>query len=165
MERPGGFDPTVLPPITTIGANTFGCKVNGEVWVAEVPVNWHGLVPLWAEYREQGLKIGATRKPESAQGWIYQSINLYSFGPINSDTLFLDDPYEPPYNGMTKPTGRYADIRQNCELWTDSINTGFIHFIRFDSINEIISGTFEFTAVEEGCDTVRITEGRFDIAY
>ncbi|HUZ58957.1 MAG TPA: hypothetical protein VMU83_09260, partial [Hanamia sp.] len=25
--------PNVLPPITQTGANTFGCKINGVVWV------------------------------------------------------------------------------------------------------------------------------------
>ncbi|MFI5221498.1 MAG: hypothetical protein ACHQK8_04160, partial [Bacteroidia bacterium] len=26
---------TCLPNITTVGANTFGCKVNGKVWVSK----------------------------------------------------------------------------------------------------------------------------------
>ena len=29
--------PTVLPPITQNGANTFGCKINGQVWVPYYP--------------------------------------------------------------------------------------------------------------------------------
>jgi hypothetical protein len=29
----------VLPPITQTGANTFGCKINGQVWLPYYPCN------------------------------------------------------------------------------------------------------------------------------
>lgn len=29
-----------LPPITTTGAGTFGCKINGKVWVANSNTSW-----------------------------------------------------------------------------------------------------------------------------
>ena len=34
-----------------------------------------------------------------------------------------------------------------------------------DIANRIISGTFNFKAIKPGCDTVRISDGRFDIKF
>lgn len=42
---------------------------------------------------------------------------------------------------------------------------GFVKFSKIDTNNYIISGTFEFSTVNEQCDTVRITNGRFDMRY
>jgi len=45
---------------------------------------------------------------------------------------------------------------------------GSIVIDRYDTINTIISGTFEFDAVKESdpfSDTLSITEGRFDINW
>jgi hypothetical protein len=39
-------DEEVLPSITAHGANTFGCKVNGQVWVANGTDGWNPLDPL-----------------------------------------------------------------------------------------------------------------------
>jgi len=36
-DPPPVVDYTVLPRITQEGKNTFGCKVNGEVWMPRVP--------------------------------------------------------------------------------------------------------------------------------
>jgi hypothetical protein len=39
---------------------------------------------------------------------------------------------------------------------------GTLTITRLDLQAGIISGTFEFTLAKPGCDTVRITQGRFD---
>jgi hypothetical protein len=46
--------------------------------------------------------------------------------------------------------------------------TGQLTVTHLDSVAKIISGTFEFTAQKvrgEGPETVRLTEGRFDLQY
>ena len=49
---------------------------------------------------------------------------------------------------------------------TDSLNTGAITITKFDTINHIVSGTFYFKAkLEDGTETVNVTDGRFDISY
>jgi len=60
--------------------------------------------------------------------------------------------------------GVYADSK--CDLngiKTDTINSGTVEIIKFDTVNHIISGTFEFTVYNAACDTIKITEGRFDV--
>ena len=56
------IDYTVLPPETQTGANTFGCKVNGEVWVPRVPL-------LAVTYR--AIDATVWEKNDSGAGAIY----------------------------------------------------------------------------------------------
>jgi len=54
----------------------------------------------------------------------------------------------------------------NCSnqiIVTDTIVGGKLILLKADTINEIFSGTFEFTVVDSQCDTIKITNGRFDI--
>jgi hypothetical protein len=37
--------------------------------------------------------------------------------------------------------------------------------IHLDTINQVVSGTFQFKAVSKIGDTVKITNGRFDVHY
>lgn len=55
----------------------------------------------------------------------------------------------------------------NSYCWYEYEDTleGFVRFSKIDQTKFIVSGTFEFSAVKEGCDTVRITNGRFDMHY
>lgn len=47
----------------------------------------------------------------------------------------------------------------------DLIYKGILTVKKLDTINQIISGTFWFTAVNSNGDTVKITDGRFDVYY
>src|SRR5690606_2165136 len=42
---------------------------------------------------------------------------------------------------------------------------GKVHFTKIDTVNYIVSGTFDFSTATENCDTLRITHGRFDMRY
>ncbi|NJO00911.1 MAG: hypothetical protein HC880_03765 [Bacteroidia bacterium] len=44
-----------------------------------------------------------------------------------------------------------------------SLAEGELTITRFDLDARIIAGLFEFTLAKPGCDTIRITEGRFDM--
>jgi hypothetical protein len=39
---------------------------------------------------------------------------------------------------------------------------GTLTIIRLDLTKGIIAGTFEFTLAKPGCDTIRVTNGRFN---
>jgi Family of unknown function (DUF6252) len=36
---------------------------------------------------------------------------------------------------------------------------------KLDKPNRIVSGLFEFTTVVPGCDTIKVTDGRFDLTH
>jgi hypothetical protein len=47
---------------------------------------------------------------------------------------------------------------------TSSMHTGKVQFTRIDTINRIVSGTFEFSAIDKNTGkTIKVTDGRFDI--
>jgi hypothetical protein len=45
---------------------------------------------------------------------------------------------------------------------SDNID-GWVEILEYNPFERYISGTFEYTAVNKSCDTVRITDGRFDL--
>lgn len=142
----------LLPAQTTEGLNTFGCKINGKVWVANGIRNDQGTAAkaIEAEFR----KLSAD--------------TFYLFIHTNADTRdrvqlslpkgvaginLLEYRYDRPF-------AIYYD--NNFRLF--SSNSGKVVITRLDTVNRIVSGTFEFEG-EFGVtkEKVTITEGRFDI--
>lgn len=145
----------VLPPETQIGANTFGCKVNGEVWIPEVPVNFGGLYKLETDYYQGVFFVSAQRK--SRNGPLF-SIHLNitdGFYNIRKYHFFKDSSLA-SFNDYSKP--------DYCIYKTDSLNKGELKITKLDTKLRIISGTFYFDA-KSSCGTIKITEGRFDVNY
>ena len=68
-------------------------------------------------------------------------------------------------NSLNNSYARYSDILTSCDYEVDTIQSGTMNILKFDTINFIISGTFEFTIGTSVCDTIKITEGRFDLKF
>lgn len=148
-------EPT-LPPATQSGKGTFGCKVNGEVWVPEAPPLTK---EIHADYFEGVFTLQANRKLKE-YGW-QSSIIIYI------DSGFMGNKKYNLSSRFSKKYAIYRDIDDNCEYYTDSFHAGKLKVTHFDSSKRIVSGRFHFTAVikrgECDSDTIRVTEGRFDI--
>jgi hypothetical protein len=152
-----------LPPATQSGENTFGCLVNGKVWRPKDDGFWSS--KLKASYGRGTLGIKVEKDNNSKR-------EIISIG-------VLEEAYElgiHKINGSDHPKNNASFINQvkeennitECIYKTDSINTGYLKLTRVDSIENIVSGRFEFTAVNDSCgdvDTIRVTKGRFDIKY
>lgn len=72
--------------------------------------------------------------------------------------------------GLKQDNQSYAvfiDNNKNCTYRTDTIHSGKLTITHFDSSKRIVSGQFHFTAVLKQVsyekDTIRVTQGRFDI--
>jgi hypothetical protein len=52
-----------------------------------------------------------------------------------------------------------------CQYEFEDTYQGAIIFTKIDTVNFIISGTFEFSTVTENCENINITNGRFDLKY
>ena len=53
-----------------------------------------------------------------------------------------------------------------CSIYDiDTTKTNYIDVIHFDTLNKIVSAKFELTVCNPCNDTIRITEGRFDVKY
>lgn len=144
-------DEDELPAITMEGKNTFGCLVNGKLWLREGRFGQSG---THADLQLASDTIG---------------INLYA---SNANSSFIISIYDVPSLQTNKPydlaTGKYYTsyvswLSGTCDY--DSIKSGSVTLSKFDRTNNIISGIFEFTAYSPDCkETISVTDGRFDIA-
>ncbi len=146
-------DPT-LPPITQNGAETFGCLVNGKVFVAKGGGKYNGLTKdFYGGLNIFGLYV-KSGEVESSLGF---------------STPFISD------------IGKYV-LKEPKSIWYRAFHdrnlaplNASVTITKFergeDKVNNlrwlIISGTFEGILLPEGryTDTVKITQGRFDIKF
>ena len=137
---------TCLPAITTTGQNTFGCRVNGKVWLPQ-----KGSFQPAVNIDILGNQIGIDGYNSVNDVWLGMSLS-----PIY-DTCY----FKFPTQSLNKSQGKYLT---NKYYITDTLNTGYIHFTRVDFKQGVFSGTFAFdTYSNDKKDTIHITDGRFDI--
>ena len=84
---------------------------------------------------------------------------IYQVGEYKLD---LDDT---ALNRENRGGGRIRN--QGKTYFTFEQNMGELEILRLDTINQIISGTFQFDAINEDdiTDTIKIREGRFDVKF
>lgn len=150
----------LLPAISTNGQNTFGCLVNGKAWLPN-----HGVTSkFFVDYYKGIFFFSAARHGYST--WQQNNHALIDYFGIGTSyynqkgVVTLDNSYNP---------GWYTNVENSCDYGSKAIISGHLEYLRFDTINWIASGTFEFTTYlpeeenEFNCDTIRVTNGRFDL--
>ena len=146
---------TCLPAITTNGAGTFGCRVNGKVWL---PLGGHFTPSISADYTsDKHLNIYAYN--DNIVQWL-----SFEFAPI------IDTGYFKFYsNSLIVQGGLYTiyDPQKNSYYKADTFQVGFLHILRNEPAKGIFSGTFSCDLFDiyhqHNNDTIHITDGRFDI--
>jgi hypothetical protein len=141
-----------LPAATQEGKNTFGCLLNGQAWT---PKGYNGTSNYSVSYDPTfnggSFDIAVYRLDKNNNQYLY----IYSDGINVIGTYSLTDPL--------KGASTFIDDNQ-CTY--DRSNTiyrkGTLTITQLDLNKGIISGTFEFTLAKPGCDTIRVTNGRFD---
>ena len=144
-----------LPPATQTGANTLGCLVNGVPWT---PQGNNGSSNYSVSYDQNPygvLDARAYRYQQPTDNFQYLILFARELrGPKSYDLRDLVNTRVSWYDKLT-----------GCDLSSDDANTyhkGTLTITRLDLQAGIISGTFAFTLAKPGCDTVRVTQGRFD---
>jgi hypothetical protein len=171
-------EPT-LPPITTEGKNTFGCLVDGRLYLPKKGSTFKSPYVKEYYYSERissqfygTLKIGAERWRADNEP-SFQHLEFVLFKRVYSAGEYILYTDSTVYNhdlGMNQKQSYVRYIMRDSELKIDfdsygTINpfAGKLNILRLDTINKIISGTFWFDAVDfKTGDTVEIREGRFD---
>jgi hypothetical protein len=153
----------VLPPATTTGANTFGCKVNGVVCATSQYNRNTGFgsgegVSYLGWYSAQDSSIifdATTLNPKFSFSFKFKfsgkSGTYYSKG---------ESPYISEFNDFNNGN---TSIGTNNSFKTDDNNVAKIEVTNFDLNNWIISGNFTMSATTANGSKVNITDGRFDI--
>ena len=146
--------PQELPPITQEGRNTFGCRVNGEIWVPYNCSSAHPCINAASVFPA----IPPNMPPFAVEISVYtmQDDNARSWFQIATQT-----------NIGISAAGDKKD-----SLYIQFVKPGFpiyrcysgVTITKFDQVNKILSGTFEGT-LYNSVDSLKITEGRFDYSF
>ena len=145
----------VLPAATMEGKNTFGAMVNGKVWVpAGRPSTFQKNLDITYEpaYKGGTLNIAAYRKINDTSGYEQLVIGMtqvdhegvYNFGNADFSEIRF-------YNGVCE-----YDSSPNFNY------QGKLEVTKLDLNKGVIAGKFEFTLTKSDCETINVTEGRFD---
>jgi hypothetical protein len=153
---------TELPPSTQTGANTFGCKVDGKFWV---PAGF-GIMPTAAtvEVRFLGtdILINARNFSSSPTETEFELRIKNVTGPgvysLNTTTTY-------PNNAVSYGYYVHRKITPDNEWMTSAEYPGTVTITKIDTVNLIVSGTFEFQAINlyNNPQPMSVTEGRFDV--
>ena len=144
-------------PITQEGAGTFGCLVNGEVWIPQEGVgnNEDIFVALQPEYD----LLSMTLKFFPSNGDFYVEhfgIRLENFHPDTTSYMFPINKriFRSEYNSPRFDDGEY---------FIDTMHTSRVYISVFNE--SFISGELECTLKSNNGEKLTITEGRFDLPY
>jgi hypothetical protein len=151
-----------LPSITQTGANTFGCLVDGIAWLPNgtKPQNGGSNIQLYVDPTFQGGAFYVTGHQYNAPT---------SFVSIGSGNCTNSGIYEFTNNVNSSSYKKSIPGSLACELFSSGIGTyksGFLNISKYDLTSGIFSGTFEFKLFNSQSlcgDTIRITNGRFDV--
>ncbi|WP_223651326.1 hypothetical protein [Hymenobacter psoromatis] len=148
-----------LPPATQTGAHTFGCLLNGQPWTPSGNDGRQNFRLTYdPSYAGGSLTIRTYRYPNdklSYQNMILGGdriahIGTYSFVLVGDRKAFFAD------HNITAPCDDFSEAPDL------TYRTGSITITKLDSISGIISGNFNFKLAKPGCDTIKVTQGRFD---
>jgi hypothetical protein len=145
-----------LPPATQEGKDTFGCLVNGKAWYTKSSTD------ATADYQLGSLEFGGTIYEPSQSIGI--SLSEHTGQPalgVGTYGLISTSIYDPWVSFFVSINCYYGGSSLDRE---DTVS-GSLTITKFDKVNYIISGTFEFTIAHSGCQTFTITDGRFDMHY
>lgn len=142
-----------LPPLTTTGEETFGCLINGRAFVSRHSGDNRAVF--------QNGQLVFSNVIDDAVG--LEQVSFNTGDPLEENTKYIFERTE------SRPwaLAGYDIINDtiHCLYGFDDTINGSLLFAKIDRLKWIVSGTFEFSTVIQGCDTVHITDGRFDLKY
>ena len=145
-----------LPPVTMNGANTFGCLINGEAWIADNPsiIVGGGDFEVDVRYDEpDSFLVVRAQRDNSTQEDVF--------------VFFAENIVEPGEYQLPYMESVLNDYKTYAYYALDTLSTRTLKINHLDFENKIISGEFNFTVIGQEFifDTLVITEGRFDAMY
>ena len=152
--------PNILPPVTQEGKNTFGCKVNGEIWIPYATCN----IFYGERCKELGFQVfqrdtlhklpisfylGSKSETDSSSFIIYTlASNISQTGNIIDSVVLL----------FFKNANQFYH-------YPPSHASGVFNITKLDSVDNIMAGIFSFTLYDSNNDSVVISDGRFDLTF
>ena len=144
-----------LPLATQEGKGTIGCYINGKPWVPK-PYVAIG-IPKFLEIvfdESRGNYFGLRSIKD---GSLSEYLNINAFDVKIGNNIIVSRNIESFYNSLGG---------NNCSnYYLDTTKTRILILTKVDKTANIISGTFEFTAINNCKDTLVFTRGRFDTKF
>ncbi|MDR1372483.1 MAG: hypothetical protein LBJ17_05070, partial [Dysgonamonadaceae bacterium] len=147
--------PTELPAETQTGANTFGCYINDSILFV---THWE-----FAPFTHGTIHAGFNRKETVLYVEAYSELGRINLNISNNIHIGKGES-APIFSGLFQPAENGP-----CFHFIEK-NIGEVTLSKFDTINRIVSGTFQFIGQcydplfeVPGDSTVNVSNGRFDI--
>ena len=158
-----------LPPATQEGKETFGCLVNGEVFTPKGSNLGGPTLSSYYQYLNsptaQGYFFNVLAKKKST-GNITESISLDFISNTSLVNGKVYDLKKIDINNETEAGYLYSNVTTSNSYKTKSETyLGKLIITKLDEINQIVSGTFWFDAVNDKGEKVEVREGRFDVRF
>ena len=149
-----------LPALTHTGANTFGCYIDGELFVANDGESVWSIPAVSGSFDEESRLFiiqGSRELTESSSDDIRFRCNIEDYNSIY-EMYFKTEHYK-----------GYTNLGLgHCDYYHDTLNKGNCTITYLNETKNIISGTFSMTLINKDCPTkttLKITDGRFDFHY
>lgn len=153
-----------LPAATQTGANTFGCLLNGQPWTPTYNLAIGTPPPLRVTYDPTytggSLQIRAIRAVTGLPDGQYIFLDCSPLSKTGTYPISNTGPA-----GVYYSTGLRSGPCQEYRYYNHAPGfsmKGQLVITRLDMSAGIIAGTFSFVLAQTGCDTVKVTQGRFD---
>lgn len=156
-----------LPKATREGKNTGGFLLDGKAWVPKASSISTGR-PIYGYWRK--TRGGHSLSLSLRQFSVQEDWGIGFFLPdIRQAGTFVLNQTPAITSGLNNASyGTYSHVRPGpaVSYYTGPDAPGQLIITRFDTVNNIVSGTFEMAPREEnGVSTITITQGRFDLQF
>lgn len=155
---------SVLPPETQTGAGTFGCVVNGVGYTITNAISTSG---EWVSLTK--FAVGADLHPNGRPDQALRSFTIVLNGVLNAPPEATFSIVPATNQAVFTPgLNQFYTFSANatCTYGGKLFKTGKVELVKFDRVGRIAAGRFAFTLYEPGgCDTLRVTNGRFDVKF
>lgn len=152
-----------MPPATQTGANTFGARVNGQVWIPQRFGTIAGNI-LEARFIGNDLLINARNFASSPNETEFEIrvIGVTAPGTFSFNTNITHPSFAGSYAYYVK-----RNLTPQNEWVTSATYTGSVTLTRVDMTARIVSGVFQFNALNiyNAPEPLTVTDGRFDIKF
>jgi hypothetical protein len=164
-EKAAPPKPKTLTEATQVGANTASCLINGQLWVADtrkITNNYTGDVTkasLFINYTTNAPTAEVNIRLRDNVDNLNSSINIAFY----IENFKLNQYYEIPKESRKSFGGMlYFDNNGDAYSSKPLDYIGRVKITRLDVTNKIISGNFDFKAINDKGAVINVTEGRFD---
>lgn len=152
-----------LPAITSEGKGTFGCLINNRIWVPNqykdrIYCEYYPWKNGGDYYGTLCLKSSKRHFLNDRSGGLNMTLRNRVF-TIGKAPLYYKNSTKDLLVFLSDTNYYYDNLKPNPD--------NFINISRLDTVNRIVAGTFQCTLINlfGSGDTVRITEGRFDLRF